>query len=208
MSKPPGLSPRRHRPQRAGSSKDPNSGRPGTGFQRPSFYGSHPKSALASPVFGGGSVLRPSRAESHSAVQRTPRSHSSASLRSKSALALSSSARASLRYRAARALLMASQVPTRQNKDSSAGRRFGSWPALQRRRADSQRVARAEAPIGRPDLSPRPRRAPAVFRESPRWHSVAWPGPSLRARDKHRLHELRRWQRKPDPGLSRLFQSF
>jgi hypothetical protein len=60
---------------------------------------------LASPAFGGCSFLRDSRAERHSAAQRSPRSHSSASLRSRSALALSSSARASLRYRIARALL-------------------------------------------------------------------------------------------------------
>ena len=43
------LSPRCHRPQRAGSSKDPNSGRPGTGFQRSSFNGSHSNRNLASP---------------------------------------------------------------------------------------------------------------------------------------------------------------
>ena len=84
---------------------------------------------LASPAFGGCSFLRDSRAERHSAVQRSPRSHSSASLRSRSALALSSSARASLRYRIARALLMASQIPTQQNEDSGTGKRFGSGPS-------------------------------------------------------------------------------
>jgi hypothetical protein len=47
--------------------------------------------------------LRDSRVERHSAVQRIPRSHSSASLSSRSAVALSSWARASLRYRIARA---------------------------------------------------------------------------------------------------------
>jgi hypothetical protein len=103
-----------------------HAGRPGlgTGFQRPSFNGSNSNRALASPAFGGCSFLRDSRAERHSAVQRIPRSHSSASLRSKSALSLSSSARASLRYRTARALLMASRIPTQQNKDSSTGKRF------------------------------------------------------------------------------------
>jgi hypothetical protein len=65
-------------------------------------------------AFGGCSFLRDGPAERHSAVQRIPRSHSSASLRSRSALALSCSARASLRYRIARALLMASQIPTQQ----------------------------------------------------------------------------------------------
>ena len=50
--------------------------------------------------------MRYGRAESHSVVQRSPRSHSSASLRSRSALALSAVARASLRYRSARALVM------------------------------------------------------------------------------------------------------
>jgi hypothetical protein len=39
-------------------------------------------------------------------------------------LALSCSARASLRYRIARALLMASQIPTQHNEDSSTGKRF------------------------------------------------------------------------------------
>jgi hypothetical protein len=72
--------------------------------------------ALASPAFGGCSFFRDGRAERHSAVPRIPRSHSSASLRSRSALALSSAARASLRYRIARALLMASQIPTQQNE--------------------------------------------------------------------------------------------
>jgi hypothetical protein len=83
----------------------------GTGFQRWSLYGSHSSRALASPAFGGCSFLRDSRGERHSAVQRSPRSHSSASLRSRSAVALSSWARASLRYRIARALLMATQTP-------------------------------------------------------------------------------------------------
>ena len=43
-------------------------------------------------------------------MQRIPRSHSSASLRSRSALALSLEASASLRYRTARALLMAPHI--------------------------------------------------------------------------------------------------
>jgi hypothetical protein len=67
--------------------------------------------------------LRDGPAERHSAVQRIPRSHSSASLRSRSALALSCAARASLRYRIARALLIASQIPTQQNEDSSTGKK-------------------------------------------------------------------------------------
>src|SRR6516165_5745359 len=46
-----------------------------------------------------------------------PRSHSSASLRSRSASALSPVARASLRYRVARTLLMASHISTLPNKD-------------------------------------------------------------------------------------------
>jgi hypothetical protein len=71
---------------------------------------SHSNQNLASPAFGGCSFLRDCRAEAHSAVQRIPRSHSSASLRSRSALALSRAASASRRYRAARALLMAFQI--------------------------------------------------------------------------------------------------
>jgi hypothetical protein len=56
------------------------------------------------------------------AAPRTgPRSHASAG-RSRSAWALSSSARASLRYRTAQALLKASQIPTQQNKDLVPGR--------------------------------------------------------------------------------------
>jgi hypothetical protein len=86
-------------------------------FQRRSLDGSHSNRTLASPACC--SFLRDGRAERHSAVQRIPRSHSSASLRSRSAVALSSVARASLRYRIARALLMASQIPARQNGDSS-----------------------------------------------------------------------------------------
>ena len=54
------------------------------------------------------------RAERHSAVQRSPRSHSSASLRSRSAVALSSCA--SLRYRIALALLIASQIPRNRRR--------------------------------------------------------------------------------------------
>ena len=95
-----------------------NAGRPlfGIGFQRWSLYGSRSNRALASPAFGGCSFLRESRAERHSAVQRSPRSHSSASLRSRSAVALSSWARASLRYRIARALLMATQTPRNRKR--------------------------------------------------------------------------------------------
>jgi len=105
----------------------------GTGFQRWSLYGSRSSRALASPAFGGCSFLRDSRGERHSAVQRIPRSHSSASLRSRSAEALSSWARASLRYRIARALLMGNSNPTQPKEDSSTGKRFGSgqrWRAL------------------------------------------------------------------------------
>jgi hypothetical protein len=95
-----------------------NAGRPlfGIGFQRWSLYGSRSNRALASPAFGGCSFLRDSRAERHSAVQRSPRSHSSASSRSRSAVALSSWARASLRYRIARALLMATQTPRNRKR--------------------------------------------------------------------------------------------
>ena len=117
------------------------------GFQRRSYCnGSHSSRSLASPAFGGCSFLRDSRAERHSAVQRSPRSHSSASLRSRSAVALSPRARASLRYRIARALLMASQIPRNrrriqlQQKDlvpgsagepgRAAGFVFRSQPAL------------------------------------------------------------------------------
>jgi len=67
------------------------------------YWVSHSNRSLAPPAFCGCSFLRDG--ERHSAVQRIPRSHSSASLRSRSALALSCSARASLRYRIARALL-------------------------------------------------------------------------------------------------------
>ena len=94
------------------------------GFQRRSYNGSHSNRSLASPAFGGCSFLRDSRAERHSAVQRSPRSHSSASLRSRSAVALSSWARASLRYRIARALLMASQILSRLAGPALRGR-FG-----------------------------------------------------------------------------------
>jgi hypothetical protein len=116
------------------------------GFQRRSCNGSHSNRSLASPAFGGCSFLRDGRAERHSAVQRSPRSHSSASLRSRSAVALSSWARARLRYRIARALLMASQIPGNirriqlQEKDlvpgsagepcRAAGFVFRSQPAL------------------------------------------------------------------------------
>ena len=48
----------------------------------------------------------------------------SMSSRSRSAMAFSSVARASLRCRIARALLMASQIPTQQNNDSSSGKRL------------------------------------------------------------------------------------
>lgn len=58
---------------------------------------------MVSPAFGVCSL--DGRAESSSVVQRIPRSHSSASLSSRSAIALSCWARASLRYRVARTLL-------------------------------------------------------------------------------------------------------
>ena len=94
-------------------------------FQRWSLSGSHSNRSLASSALGGCSFLRGGHAERHSAVQRIPRSHSSASLRSRSAMALSFSARASLRYRSARALLMASQIPTQQNKDFVCAKKGG-----------------------------------------------------------------------------------
>ena len=104
--------------------------------------GSHSNRNLASPALGGCSFLRGGRAERHSAVQRIPRSHSSASLRSRSAMALSFSARASLRYRSARALLMASQIPTQQNKISSRGEDLVRGPPCMRWR----RPARTQKP--------------------------------------------------------------
>jgi hypothetical protein len=61
---------------------------------------------LASSTFGGCSFRR---TKSHSAVQRSPRSLSSAIFSSRSALAVSFCSRASLRYRTARGLLMASR---------------------------------------------------------------------------------------------------
>src|SRR5206468_7293570 len=111
-----------------------------------SLDGFHSNRALASSAFGGCSFLRNGRAERHSAVQRIPRSHSSASLRSRSAVALSSVARASLRYRIARALLMASQIPTQQNEDSSRkkdlapGRSLGPLRRLKGSRGSDPRL--------------------------------------------------------------------
>ena len=79
-------------------------------------------------AFDGASFSTYGRAESHSAVQRSPRSHSSASLTSRSASALSFVARASLRYRTARAVLMATQIPTQHHKDSKYYRfRAAKW---------------------------------------------------------------------------------
>jgi len=60
------------------------------------------------------------RAESHSVEQRIPRSHSSASLRSRSASALFLLARASLRYRTARMLLM-SKIQNKQEFKNTVG---------------------------------------------------------------------------------------
>jgi hypothetical protein len=98
-----------------------------TGFQRRSLNGSHSNRALASSALGC-SFLKDGRAERHSAAQTSPRSHSSASLRSRSASALTFAARASLRYRTARALAH-TQIPTaQQDEDSSTGKSFGSWP--------------------------------------------------------------------------------
>jgi hypothetical protein len=114
----------------------------GTGFQ-PSvikWMGSTQTAPLASPAFGGCSFLLDGHAERHSAVQRIPRSHSSASLRSRSALALFCSARASLRYRIARALLMGISNPnaTEQGFRLCQQRRPGAFrkarpPVLTRR---------------------------------------------------------------------------
>jgi hypothetical protein len=146
-----------------------------TGFQRPSSNGSPSNRALASPAFGGCSFLRDGRGESHSAVQRSPRSHSSASLRSKAALTLSSSARASLRYRTERALLMGISNPTQQNKDSSTGKRFWFRAAPNR--------FRSALGSGRPDsfseagrYQPRPEipDSPAAFGDSCRGHAARW----------------------------------
>ena len=106
----------------------------GAGINRPRVFfadwfqcrpkSSHSTHALAFPAFRGVSLSKDGRAESHSAVQRSPRSHSSASLRSRSASALSFVARASLRYRTARRLLMASQIPTQQEQDQVQGERL------------------------------------------------------------------------------------
>jgi hypothetical protein len=82
-------------------------------------------------------------------------------------LALSCSARASLRYRIARALLMASQIPTQQNEDSSTGKKiwFGAvrWHAV-----------RQKGSPGNP-FSPQFTDSPAGFLESCRGY------PALRA---------------------------
>ena len=67
-------------------------------------------------AFGDASFSKDGRAESHSAEQRSPRSHSSASLRSRSASHLTLLARASLRHRTARAVLMATQISTQQEQ--------------------------------------------------------------------------------------------
>ena len=63
-------------------------------------------------------------------------------------MAFSSVARASLRYRIARALLMASQIPTQQNEDSSSGKRLvpGRPPA---RRLEGRRFKAPSAPQSR-----------------------------------------------------------
>jgi hypothetical protein len=80
-------------------------------------------------------------------------------------LSLSSAARASLRYRTARALLMASQIPT-DNKDSSIGKRFGSW-AARRFRSALARVRPAFVFRSLPTLgSPQTEPALAGFTES------------------------------------------
>jgi hypothetical protein len=76
------------------------------------------------PASGIGPRLRYGRAASHSAVQRSPRSYSSASLSRRSAMALSSSARASRRYLIARALVMA-RIRTQQNIGFKSG--GGAW---------------------------------------------------------------------------------
>jgi len=99
-------------------------------------------------AFDGASFSTYGRAESHSAVQRSPRSHSSASLTSRSASALSFVARASLRYRTARAVLMATQIPTQQEQVSTE-ERFGACPPAgvaqgQDRRGPRDRLKGAE----------------------------------------------------------------
>jgi hypothetical protein len=123
-------------------------------FQRRSYNGSHSNRPLASPAFGGCSFLRDSRAEHHSAVQRSPRSHSSASLRSRSAVALSSWARASLRYRIARALLISN--PTQQREDSTTGKKFGSEQRWRARAGRPDFVFRSRPHSGSPPTKPSP----------------------------------------------------
>jgi hypothetical protein len=75
-------------------------------FPRLSCQSSENFHSLRVFAFDGASFSKYGRAESHSAEQRIPRSHSSASLTSRSASALSFVARASLRYRTARGPLM------------------------------------------------------------------------------------------------------
>ena len=130
-------------------------GGPGSGLVfNVGYCGSH---SSRMPAFGGCSFLRDGRAVRHSAVQRIPRSHSSASLRSRSALALSCAARASLRYRIARALLMASQIPTQQNEDSSTGKKiwFGAvhWHAVRQKGSPGTLLARNSRTHQRPSWS-------------------------------------------------------
>jgi hypothetical protein len=86
---------------------------PGWGFllrraavPRLSYQSSENFHLIRSFAFDGASFSKYGRAESHSAEQRIPRSHSSASLRSRSASARLLLAMASLRYRTARRLLM------------------------------------------------------------------------------------------------------
>ena len=86
------------------STRDDSKG-PNTGAGGMSFYGPT-QPALNSSGFGGCSFLRD--CHRHSAVHRSPRSRSSASLRSRSALVLSCSA--GPRYRTARGLLMSQSL--------------------------------------------------------------------------------------------------
>jgi hypothetical protein len=72
------------------------------------------------------SFLKDGRADCHSAVQRIPRSHSSASLKSKSASALTLVARANLRYRTARLDGISVPKPNKRRRDASFENRFGS----------------------------------------------------------------------------------
>jgi hypothetical protein len=102
----------------------------------------------------GASFSKDGRAESHSVVQRIPRSDSSASLISRSASALSFVARASLRYRTARRLLMATQILT-QRPSERPQHCSEEWPgnslSVERTRRLSEPIALLICPTSSPD---------------------------------------------------------